>query len=527
VGARTFTHRAPSRETDTAELVTAMSSPRFYPGHPPVAVRETHGSWVFLAGERAYKVKKPVRYPFMDYSTLEQRHAACVEEVRVNRPLAPDLYLGVRPILRRRGSLALGGLREAHAVEYAVEMLRFDERTTLAARLAAGTATCSDARAVGRAVADFHARAEIVAGGGAPAVQARLDRDLEELLGLVRGGPRVAALGGLERFGQAFVLANAAEMDARARAGLVRDGHGDLRTDHVLLEPRLTLLDRIEFDASLRRVDVAADLAFLLMDLEHSGAQAQASALLSAYREAGGDAGDDRLLAFHSAHRALVRAKVALLSDREREADALLALAQRFAWRTRLPLALVVCGPSASGKSTLAARLGARSALPVVASDVTRKRLAGLPATARAAAHHYSREMDTRTYAELARTARAEARVAHGAIIDATFRRAGDRALLRAAFGEMPLVWVQCAVPREEQARRAAARLADSSRISDATPAVAALQARTFEPLDEVAPGDHLLVRTDCDPEVCADEVEALLDARTIRSGACARRSTA
>jgi aminoglycoside phosphotransferase family enzyme/predicted kinase len=512
--AEPVTHHARVREAESAELVAAMSSPRFYAGHPAVEVRETHGSWVFLAGDRAYKVKKPVRYPFLDYSTRRRRHAACVEEVRVNRELAPSLYLGVRPIVRRRGTLALGYGREPHAVEHAVEMVRFDERATLAAQWAAGAVTLADLGEVGLALAAFHAGARIVTGRGAAAVQARLDRDLEELLDLAPAGPRRLRLGALERFAQAFMIAEAGALDTRARAGLVRDGHGDLRAEHVLLAPRVTFVDRIEFDPALRHVDVGADLAFLLMDLERLGGRAPARAVLAAYRAAGGHPGDDRLLAFHAAHRALVRAKVALLARAEEKADEALAFAGRLAWRTRLPLGLVICGPSASGKSTLAARLAARSGLPVISSDTTRKQLAGLPPTARARAEHYSSEMDRRTYLELARRARAAAEREGGVIVDATFRRAADRALLRANLAGVPLAWVQCTVPRAEQARRAAARLADPGRISDANPAIAALQARGFEPLDEVAPGRHLPVRTDRDPDRVADEVEALLDAR-------------
>ena len=192
---------------------------------------------------------------------------------------------------------------------------------------------------------------------------------------------------------RAVLAGRRAELRRRAAAGLVRDGHGDLRAEHVVLERGIEIVDCVEFDPALREIDVGLDLAFLVMDLMRRD-ERLAAALVSAYREAGGDPGDDALVAFFAAQRALIRAKVALVragqvdgadaARRRADAAALLELAGRLGWRVRLGAAAIVCGAAASGKSTLAAALAERAGATVLSSDIVRKELVGVPATARA-----------------------------------------------------------------------------------------------------------------------------------------------
>ena len=325
----------------------------------------------------------------------------------------------------------------------------------------------------------------------------------------------------------AFVVAHAQMLDARARRGFVREGHGDLRADHVLLGERLEVIDCIEFDRQLRELDVADDLAFLVMDLAARGGERFARALVRAYREAGGDPGEDRLIAFYGSYRALVRAKVALVRaaqhpaaghQRAHESAAardLLALAERFAWGARLPLVIVLCGVPAAGKSHLAGALAQLSRLPHLSSDVTRKRLAGIRPQQRAGAAAYSAELNRLTYAELGRRAAKEAAALGGAIVDATFRHRADRAAFADAFADAaPVLFVECRAPVHVLAERAARRDRQPRRVSDASLSVVVRESSAWEPLDELPPEAHVTLRSDRRVEAQLEDLRALLDRR-------------
>ncbi len=470
-------------------------------------MHETHASWVFVAGERAYKIKKPVALGFLDYSTLERRRSACAEEVRVNQDLAPGIYLGVRAIVRNETGFAFAPNDEApEAVEYAVEMRSFDEADTLAGLIASEALTSEHLKAVARRVAAFHRSAPTVAGGGTGQVLGVWQRNLLDLrhAGQALDFPVHLA----ERFAELFVRLHEGEIEKRRAAGLVRDVHGDLRCEHVLLTPDVRVVDRIEFDPSLRHTDIACDLAFLIMDLEANDQSWAAETLVSAYRDSGMDAGSDALLSFYAAHRAFIRATVDLVSasehDGERRAALLakarskLALAERLCWRARAPLAIVVCGPAGSGKSTLAEELSKRSGFEILSSDVIRKSEVGLHATERAAPEHYSHRATRQTYELLAGQAQELMDHGSGVIVDATCRSRVERSTLlgRLARTGAPRLAVRCEVPLEVALARAARREHDPARVSDAGPQIVAEQYRSFQPLQELAPEDVLGVDT-------------------------------
>lgn len=472
------------RELDPA-VMRALSSPSAYQGRPQVSVVQTHASVVFLAGERAYKLKKPVVFDFLDYSTPARRRAACIEEVRVNAVLAPKVYLGMRSVVPSAGAFQLADPDAPDAVDYAVEMARFEPSQTLLGAIATGRLGHAQVRGVAHVLARFHSEAQRVRGGGPEKLLCAWLANLEEL-GRLEGAAGWR-LSDFRRFGEAFVRARGAEIARRAQSGCVRDGHGDLRCEHVLLEPEIQIVDRIEFDPSLRAGDVAADLAFLTMDLELHRQGWAARELIGAYRHAGGRPGGEELRSFYAAHRALVRAKVTLLSAEQDgsplTARRLLRLAERLCWRARRPLAIVVCGPPASGKSTLAAELARHARLPVLSSDIVRKRLAGITPTSRASAEHYTSQFTHATYDLLSREALASVRLRGGAIVDATCRTRGQRALLTHRLAPAgALLFVHCDVPAEVAAWRARRRIeSERMRISDATPEIVLRQHRDFQ----------------------------------------------
>jgi len=499
-----------------------MRWPELYPGRPePVEVVESHISWVFLAGDRAYKLRKPVVFPFLDYGSAERRRELCEEELRLGRRLAPEIYLGVRPLVRSDGGWLLGEPGE-RGDEHVVEMRRFDERSTLAARLGRGDADRALVRAVARRIAGFHSAAEPAPAGSfdAGTVAATVSENFGTLLpyGDAVGARELAAA---HRFAVAFLHARHEQLEDRVTRGLVRDCHGDLRAEHVIVtNGAVEVFDPLEFDEELRRIDVSADLAFLVMDLIVAGADTLAAELIAEYESAGGDHGGRQLLFFYAAYRAWVRAKVACLRAGElppgeravalAEARRFAEIGRRLAWRVRLPLMLVICGASATGKTHLAEALASLSGLPRLSSDVVRKELAGLDRTARAPEAVYSEDVSVRTYRELG--ARAAA-AANGAIVDATFRRRGHRAAFAGAFGGQAL-FIECTAPAKVVAERAARRELDPARVSDATPAIAARQRAEFEPLDEVAPEAHLPLRTDRPLAELVGALEDWLDLR-------------
>lgn len=502
-------------------LLQALATPATYRGVSRVSVHETHASWVFVAGEHAYKVKKPLALGFLDYSTLALRRSACREEVRVNQELAPGIYLGVRAIVRSGDRFRIVADGAPEAVEYVVEMRTFSEDDTFAGLIAAGSLTRAHVTAAARRLAAFHRHAEVVADWTAERVVALWRGNVEEL-GHV-GPPAGWHLDVAGGFGEAFVSSHAREFRRRAQAGLARDGHGDLRCEHVLAGPTVRVVDRIEFDPDLRRSDIAFDLAFLAMDLEASGQRWAARELVRAYREDGMDPGGEALRSFYAAHWALVRAKVTLIAaaehdgparvERLRSAQQLWLLGERLCWRARAPLAVVVCGPAASGKSVLSGELSRRSQMPVVSSDAVRKRLAHLEPSRPARPEHYSAGFTRATYEQLTCEALLAQRQG-SVIVDATCRGREDRAVLLEGLSDagMPLLVVRCEVPLELALERAARRLQDPARVSDATPEIAEQQFRGFEEFDEHSEGPVLRLDTSHALDVQIAEIAGAVD---------------
>lgn len=527
-------HRA--RAPHWSALRASLARPDFYPHHPgAVELRETHISCVFLAGDLAYKLKKPLVLPFLDYGTPERRRQMCLEEVRLNRRLAPDIYLGVRGVAQSDDGFVLTDAEDPQAIEFLVEMRTYDENRTLSAALNCGELTREQVANVGQTLAGFHLGCAVASrgAGGARQIEREIGRNVEELSRVTSLRADRDQLRVLARFLTAFVAGHELELDRRAGSGLIRECHGDLRAEHVLLGSPVRVVDCVEFDRSLRTLDVADDLAFLVMDLASLGGERFATELVDRYREAGGDCGSDPLLAFFAAHRALVRAKVLLTRAAQlpcrsaahghasAQARELLVLADRFTWRARQPLVIVVCGVPASGKSTLGSALAHTAGLPMLSSDRIRKSLAEIGPFQRASAEHYRDEFSRTTYRELGLQAAAAVTRQGGAVVDATFRRRADRDAFARAFRHAASpVFVECLVPEAVLLARGRRREHERNRISDADLAIVQRERGRWEPLDEVSPGAHLPLRTDRPTEDILADLRALLDSRLVASGA-------
>jgi aminoglycoside phosphotransferase family enzyme/predicted kinase len=523
---------------DLDSVVGALKDPAFYSWAPAaVEVRETAISWVFLAGDRAFKLKKPIVLPFLDYASAERRREMCEREIELNRRLAPDLYLGVQGIVRRDGRLQLAP-PGPNAIEHVVAMRRFDEANTLAAMVADGRATAAAVATVGQRLASFHADARVRhPGKHVLADAARVAHgNFEALLanGGALDGSRVFAS---QRFGDAFLAGHASLLLERGNAGWVREGHGDLRAEHVLMGAEVQVVDCVEFDEHLRIIDVGADLAFLVMDLARLGRPDLGRALIDAYRQAGGDPGPDNLIAYHAAVRAWVRAKVAALRANDSETEPrqlaaaraealeLFALGERFAWHARLPLMAIICGPPGSGKSTLAQQLAELSGLPLIASDEIRKRLSGLEPTQRGPQSLYSAMVTERTYAELGRCASEALDGAGGVFVDGTFRQRWSRNTFSrcSSWRVAPLVF-ECRAPEAVTQARALVRERGRHRVSDAGPAVAARLRQEFDEFEYDVPASrHFVLRTDQPVERVVADVMTMLDRRLAEPDARSR----
>jgi len=473
-------------------------------GAPEVEVRETRGAWVLLAGGLAYKLRKPLCSDDTDLRRPAARRAACAEEVAAATALAAGLHHELRGVAPGPSDPELVAPDDPRAVDWLVVSRRFDEAQTLAARIADGRVPPDAALRVGERLARFHAAAARCT--GEPTTRAVVTADLEVLAGLAGPG----AVAALRRFAEAFLDGWEPVLHGRAAAGRVVDGHGDLRTGHVLLEGDDVLVVGRPERSGRRAVDVADDLAFLCMDLRRLGGGALVAPLLAGYVAAGGERPPRELLAFFGAHRAAARAAVALLrasqpagghADRE-EARRLLTVAAHAAARARGENVIVVGGPPAVGKSTVCAALAAATGLPVLRPDEVREELgAGTDLGARAAVH-----------AELGRRAAAHP----SCIVDAAF---GEPMLRRAFLAELDrdhrrrLFAVECHAPPAVLQRRARARGPGTSSRTRADAEVAARLATAYTPFDELAPGDRLRLDAGGDPQAAADTVLGWLDA--------------
>lgn len=474
--------------------------------HGEVPLIETHISWVLLAGAHAYKLKKPLRLDFLDFSTLARRRTACADELRLNRRLAPSVYLGVVPIRAGPRGPSLHG--RGPVVEVAVKMRRFAPRALASERLADGRLTAADLAAFGQALAAFHARAAVTPAGSDWGSAGRVRAAaLQAAAGLAAQiGPALGAP--LHDWLEAQAGLLQAHWRARRAGARVREGHGDLHLDNLVwMDEALIAFDCLEFDPALRWIDVASDAGFLLMDLMARGRADLGFAFLDAWLEYGGDHDAIQGLRFQLVYRATVRALVTALRGGPAAGApghaAYVALARRLMAPTR-PALLITHGLPASGKSWLARELLQRAGAIRLRSDVERKRLAGLAPLADSRASDASGDLYTAsstaaTYGHLAARARAILAAGWPVIVDAAFLRRDERerfAALAAAAGARFSI-LDCQAPMAVLRTRIAARRARADDASEADESVLELLAARQEPLTEAERARAIRVRSD------------------------------
>jgi uncharacterized protein len=520
-------------------LTAAMMQPDFYPhATGRIELKQTHISCVFIAGAWVYKIKKTVRFDFLDCSTLARRFHFCREEARLNARLSSGIYDGVYAIISGDGGYALGPRTDRPvpgAIEYAVRMRRLPDDRMLDRMVAADAVGHAAVRKIAARIAAFHAAApkhRSMRYGSPIAVRKTIEDNLagcERFAGDTLSSRDLAAI---RAFCFGFIDAHRRTIADRARRGRVREGHGDLRTEHVCLRGgKIDIIDCVEFSERLRYGDVASDLAFLAMDLDRLGARGLSDELIHEYVTISGDEELESLLPLYKCYRAMVRGKVESLRSREPEIGAAgrrrarelarrgFALALGYA-RDARPAMLVVCGRSGTGKSTIARRLRLHTGFEIVSSDAIRKQLARIPAQTRSRAGYregiYSDRFTRRTYAALLRTAGKILRAGRGAILDATFKDPADRqsALKMAARLGVPALFIECTVAEKEAIRRLSARMRARRGVSDATPAIYRRQREEFVPITEIAPRNHLVVDTTRDGEKIDAAISAAQESR-------------
>ena len=481
----------------------SLNDPGLFPdGREGFGIVQTHLSVVCLAGDFAYKFKKAIRLPFADFSTLEQRHHFCDEELRLNRRLCPDVYLDVLPLRRdAAGNLRLGE-GEGEVIDYTLRMRRLPADRMLDVMLGKNRVTGSDIRGIARRIVAFHATAprgeEIRAWGDPDRLREFALANFEETL--LDAGPDRVMSGSLHA-----ALATRTKLDfelhlplmrERAASGHVVDGHGDLHARNICLTDPVAIYDCIEFNPAFRCGDTATEHAFLLMDLRFRGHTELAGVYRDAVLAENGDREMEIVLPMLVRYRAMVRAKVAAITARESElphearseaadeARAYLRLAAVSAIEENGPLWVLFCGLPASGKSCIAGALAASShgGWPVLSSDLIRKELGGVAPTERLPPECYEDVFSRRTYDELRRRASEGNGVV---ILDANFRTREERLLTRAAAQTSGARLVILRVETDEAVilQRLAARSEDPAAVSDADRAVYEKLKSALEPV--------------------------------------------
>lgn len=471
-------------EVVVPDLVKQMLEPGFYPHfvQEPIALIQTHVSYVMLTGEYAYKVKKPVNFGFLDYSTVEKREHFCRQELEMNKRGAPELYLEVLPISQVDGKFVLGGTGQA--VEYVLKMRQFPQEVLLSEMFAQGALTEAHMQELGRVVAQYHAKAQssdrIRSFGEVAQVRQAIDENYQQTQKYIGIAQSQAQFTETKHYTDNFFVERSQLFSDRIQNNFIRECHGDLHLRNICLwHDKILLFDCIEFNEPFRFVDVMYDVAFTVMDLQARQRPDFGNAFLNTYVEQTGDWEGLQVLPLYLSRQAYVRAKVTsfLLDDPgvptqvKEEAKATAADYYRLAWEYTKPRTgqlILMSGLSGSGKSTTAKQLASKLDAIVIRSDAVRKHLGGIALAERGSDELYTPQMTQKTYDRLLQLGIMLASQGFCVILDAKYDRTDLRmnAIDLADFHQIPLQIIHCNAPIEVLKERLQQRTGD---IADAT----------------------------------------------------------
>jgi aminoglycoside phosphotransferase family enzyme/predicted kinase len=503
----------------------ALMNMRAYPEPTnEVQLVQTHISFVFITDNFVYKVKKPVNFGFLDFSTLDKRKYYCEKEVELNKRLSPDVYLGVLPVTLDNDSVTIGG--KGPTIDYAVKMRKLPMENLMIRLLQENRLSDDMVENVARKIAIFHKDAarskEIDNFGTTEVIRTNTDENFiqtEKYVGTTITKPQFDAI----RSFTTDYLNNRKELFRRRIAeGRIRDCHGDLHLEHICITDSITIFDCIEFNDRFRFSDTAADIAFLAMDLDLHGREAQSKKLMDAYVRYSGDRGALEMLNFYKVYRAYVRGKVTSFrldspaDTTQTEKDEVVRIAKKYfglaasyvneqnypMFPEAKPKLIITCGLPGTGKSTVAENLAETKRWAIVSSDAVRKELAGIPVSQHEYVPFgkgvYSSDFTKKTYRRMNQIAEDLLRKGKSVILDACFGKRAERgetyALAKAMKAEFTCIETVC--DEDQIKRRLTARMDEKRAISDARWEIFPQQKSAFEKVDEFEKKEHMVVDT-------------------------------
>lgn len=503
---------------DSNSLLDSLSKPETYPDKPSsVEVMQTQMSFIFLTGKFAYKIKKPVNLGYLDYTKLENRKFFCFQELKLNQRLSPDVYIDVIQITERNGQIQLNG--DGKIIEYCVKMKQLPQEKMLDVLLLHGKVTEDMLRQVSEKLAIFHKNAatsnQISAFGEIDAIMINIDENSSQTEKYIDISIPPFEYLKINEFNSDFTSNNKTLFDKRVKNRRIRDCHGDLHAAHVCFSNGVQIFDCIEFNDRFRYCDVASEIAFLAMDLERNNRYDLSKAFIDSYVKYSGDRDLVDLLNFYKCYRAYVRGKVESFKlddrymDRNQRMKALEAAKTYFhlayGYTRNRPELIIMSGLVGTGKTTIAELIEDNIGFTVISTDIVRKTLAGIPVTE----HHfdefdtglYSSEFTQKTYKEMFDRAREILVQGRSVILDASFKKKGDRQTAHRLAKETnsDFLVIECVLDKILVKNRLEAR-GKQSTASDGRWEIFETQKSDFDKIDEFTQQNHMVIDTSQPP---------------------------